>query len=532
MTGIWVKAYPDMNLSAIRTWATVTGGTVSTVTKANGAVMEVHTFLADSSLVCVTAGFAEVLIAGGGGSGGGSTASGSYGGGGGGGGLLTGSVLLNTATHAVAVGTGGVSIAYDTLTKGNNGNPSRLGNLVAVGGGGGAAYAASVAMAGSPGGSGGGGVYGGAGGAGQPGQGYGGGAGVGLVSGGGGGAGGATASQPPGDGVVSSITGTAVTYCTGGPGWSSIAPGGDAAANTGAGGAGGYNISNYRSGTGGSGIVIVAVQISAPTTSGVIATGGTESTYVGDGVNGVLGQSYKVHQFTATGAGSFVVTQGGACDVLVVGGGGGGGFMGNNSTAGQSAGSCGGGAGGVLLTPLALVAGTLPVKVGAGGAKGTSAASDGSGDGKDGGYSQIGSVTAYGGGGGTSGRAGTPVARDGRFGGSGSGSKDGGVVGAGITEQGYAGGASSNVAGGDGGAGGGAGGLAVTNQPGPGRTLSLTGTAVEYGKGGYGYNGIPTPPATVANRGTGGSTAGSAAAWNSPGTDGSSGIVIVRYQIA
>jgi hypothetical protein len=99
--------------------------------------------------------------------------------------------------------------------------------------------------------------------------------------------------------------------------------------------------------------VIVAVKKSPATASGVVASGGTETTYVGDGTNGVLGQSYKVHQFTADG--TFTVTQGGEADVLIVGGGAAGlsGFPG-----------CGGD---FRETRLTLGAGTVAVDVGAGG---------------------------------------------------------------------------------------------------------------------------------------------------------------------
>jgi hypothetical protein len=138
----------------------------------------------------------------------------------------------------------------------------------------------------------------------------------------------------PATGWVSSISGTPVEYAKAN---SFVNPGDGANGNF----------------AGKPGIVIVAVQKSAPTASGVVATGGTETTYVGDGTNGVLGQSYKVHQFTADG--TFTVTQGGEADVLIVGGGAAGlsGFPG-----------CGGD---FRETRLTLGAGTVAVDVGAGG---------------------------------------------------------------------------------------------------------------------------------------------------------------------
>jgi hypothetical protein len=146
------------------------------------------------------------------------------------------------------------------------------------------------------------------------------------------------------NGRYSSITGTNLLY---GPDANVTRPGG------------GGNVANGT--VGAAGIVIVAVQKSAPTVSGIVASGGTESTYVGDGVNGTLGQSYKVHTFTASG--NLVVTQGGEAEVLILGGGGG------FSTV------SGGGGGDVIRGRQTLAPGTVPVVVGAGAPGGTSVAS-------------------------------------------------------------------------------------------------------------------------------------------------------------
>lgn len=101
------------------------------------------------------------------------------------------------------------------------------------------------------------------------------------------------------------------------------------------------------------GVVIVAVQKSAPTASGIVATGGTVTEYTGDGVNGVSGQRYRVHQFFSSG--DLVVAQGGKARVLLVGG----------------ASSQGNGDGGqVMEIDLDLSAGTLPVVVGPTGSPG------------------------------------------------------------------------------------------------------------------------------------------------------------------
>lgn len=141
------------------------------------------------------------------------------------------------------------------------------------------------------------------------------------------------------DGVVSDITGTTVEYATGAG--KAATPG-----------------SGTASGNGQPGIVIVRVQKSAPTVSGVAATGGTTTEYTGDGTNGVLGQKYRVHTFTADG--NFVVSQGGEIDYFVIGGGG-----------GAVAGTHSGDGGRVAEGRTTVAAGTIPVVVGAGGPSGT-----------------------------------------------------------------------------------------------------------------------------------------------------------------
>ena len=50
---------------------------------------------------------------------------------------------------------------------------------------------------------------------------------------------------------------------------------------------------------GGSGIVIVRTITSNSRPGTVVASGGTETTFTGDGSNGDLGQEYKVHTFTS-----------------------------------------------------------------------------------------------------------------------------------------------------------------------------------------------------------------------------------------
>jgi hypothetical protein len=105
-------------------------------------------------------------------------------------------------------------------------------------------------------------------------------------------------------GIVDSITGTPITY-----GAIVTTP----VANLGNGKTGG-------AGNASTGIVIVRVQTTAPTVSGVVASGGTETTYVGDGSNGVLGKRYRLHSFTTPGTQSLAVSQGGMAEFLLISG--------------------------------------------------------------------------------------------------------------------------------------------------------------------------------------------------------------------
>ncbi len=87
------------------------------------------------------------------------------------------------------------------------------------------------------------------------------------------------------------------------------------------------------------------------------ATGGQIHTFVGDGINGVAGQEYRVHVFSQDG--NFTVTSGhGEVEYLVIGGGGSG---------GAGAGSGGGGAGAFLSGGATVAEGSYAVVVGVGG---------------------------------------------------------------------------------------------------------------------------------------------------------------------
>jgi hypothetical protein len=239
----------------------------------------------------------DYLIVAGGGAGGGEV-----GGGGGAGGMLTGTTTITPNTsYTVTVGAGGTG----NTTVGNNGGNSVFGTLTtAVGGGAGGTSAGAGSGVATNGGSGGGsGGFGTAIGTGTSGQGNSGGvsgavngAGAPNYPGGGGGgktsAGGAatpTVVGAGGAGASSSITGSAVTYATGGAGGlynTGNINGVAGTANTGNGGNGAYaNSAGPVGGTGGSGIVVVSY--AAPQKF----VGGTVTTF----------SSNIIHTFTASG---------------------------------------------------------------------------------------------------------------------------------------------------------------------------------------------------------------------------------------
>jgi len=211
------------------------------------------------------------------------------------------------------------------------------------------------------------------------------------------------------------------------------------------------------------------------------------------------GKDYKY--ITFTGSGSLVVDQAGFADILVVAGGGGSGTFGSYST--------GGGAGGVLeLTNAYLPEGTLTVTIGAGG---TSLSNGSANSGND---SVLGTFVAVGGGGGGGTNDATTLSH-GCTGGSGAGgsglSRSAGPA---VTNQGNIGGSvASGYA-----AGGGAGSAASGSTPGNPKSSSITGTAVNYSKGGS--NSAGTTPNT-ANSGNGGGGA----------ANGNSGTVIIRVVV-
>jgi len=227
--------------------------------------------------------------------------------------------------------------------------------------------------------------------------------------------------------------------------------------------------------------------------------------------------TYSTGGAQATGQGLHVEL-GFFVDYLIVAGGGGGGAPRNSiSRAGG-----GGGAGG-LLSGSAKMVGATNIVVGAGGAGTAIESSD---RGSSGGNSSAFSQTAIGGGGG-----GHNTTSTGGSGGSGGG---GGIStgGSGIDGQGYDGGdgdGTSNIAGGGGGAGGP--GSAITG--GTGTISSITGSSIEYARGGDGATAANksdvTPPPGTANTGNGGKGVAQDTENSTPGGSGGSGIVVIRY---
>ena len=276
--------------------------------------------------------------------------------------------------------------------------------------------------------------------------------------------------------------------------------------------------------------------------------------------------TYWYHAFLSSG--TFTPQTPITCDYLVVaGGGGGGGSTGNLADGG------GGGAGGLrstvdatggtgsLETAISLTAGTgYTVTVGAGGAGGSGSETTIASHGSNGGASVFGSIsTVGGGGGGARANAGNPSIHDGNVGGSGGGSANlNGVVNnttvAGTANEGFAGGGSNNVTSLPGGGGGGAGGAGGTGNPnggtgGVGRSISITGSSVDYAGGGGGstrtggtggtasfgggagaLNGAGSAGSTNTGGGGGGGTIPSSG--SGQGGSGGSGIVIIRYAMA
>ena len=297
---------------------------------------------------------------------------------------------------------------------------------------------------------------------------------------------------------------------------------------------------------------LVATNPQSPPSTGPLATGGTITSFVGNGTNGINGKLYYVHTFTTSG--TFTAnTSISNVEYLVVAGGGGGYKNGGGGAGGYRSSvqgeSSGGGAS--AESPFTVSAGTnYTVVVGAGGSGSNSNLTS-----RNGGSSSFAGITATGGGGG-------PVWGPGNPGGSGSGGASSAPNvtnsgGPGTTNQGYAGGnaISDNHGAGGGGAsqkgfdsrepvtkpgGGGNGGAGLAS--------SITGTSVTRagGGGGAAYITGTDPTATIGLGGSGGGgngglggvgsnasantgSGGGGGASGLDGGNGGSGIVIIRY---
>ena len=529
----------------------------------------------------------DILIVGGGGGGGASIGSG-----GGGGGLLYYTGLTITAnTYTISVGNGGTG-ATNYLARGANGSNSSAVGYTAYGGGGGSGQSWVYNQSNTAGGtlqttsanqgSGGGGTrYKTLGNAGTSGQGNSGGNSSSdqMVAGGGGGAGGVggtaqnTIGGLGGAGTYNSITGSSIGYAGGGAGsggnevkYGALATegGGNSgpingsggfliggAGTNGRGGGGGGGVDS--GGAGGSGIVIIRyllgnVNYLTPEPSIILPTF-TESirTFIHSG--GAEAQtSYNI-----------TVGQNTICDILIVGGGGGG------------ADFCGGGGAGAVLytTSFNIFSGSYTIKVGKGGAGGSTDANAPNGINSSITISGITYEATGGGGGGQRVGSGSYTGRKGSDGGSGGGgatSNDvtvqnvGGLsvknTYTGWTSLGNSGGEGKDTnttgyGGGGGGGAGGSGGNAGANSGGNGGVgidlSSIFGTSVGvngwFGGGGGGGSWI-----SVSGTGGSGGTGGGGSAYcgngvagtggggggggNNSGVGGSggSGIVIIKFK--
>lgn len=253
-------------------------------------------------------------------------------------------------------------------------------------------------------------------------------------------------------------------------------------------------------------------------TGGTITTSGgyTIHTFTTSGSFEVLSGSTEVEYVVVAGGGG---TDDGAGSIGGSGGGGGGGYR--SSVVGESSGG-----GASAESKLFVTAQTYTVTVGAGGT--------GFAQGND---SVFGSITSIGGGGGDQ------TSSSGKDGGSGGGqgissNNPTGAAGSGTTGQGYAGGSASTANSGTTGGGGGAGQAGQTGNGGNGVQSSIDGTATYRAGGGAGesvngttYTGGLGGGGDTATNGTAntGGGAGGHAPNDSPGYNGGSGIVIIRY---
>lgn len=279
--------------------------------------------------------------------------------------------------------------------------------------------------------------------------------------------------------------------------------------------------------------------------SATVASGGTVTTFEGDGTIGSVGTRYIVHTFASSGALALHAARDVEYLIVAGGGGGGGSFHGG-----------GGGAGGLITGSLSVAPGSQSAVVGTGGDGGAQQTNPRD-FGDNGGDSSVLGVTALGGGGGGAGAIGATAAI-GRSGGSGGGGAFAGTSGAdGSPGQGHAGGRGRDASGpvrngGGGGGAGAAGGAAVAGAVGHGGdggvgvSSAITGDVRTYagggggnghtsggraGLGGAGGGGAGQRVSVAAVAGAHGLGGGGGGADAGVGADGGDGVVIVRYPL-
>lgn len=246
----------------------------------------------------------------------------------------------------------------------------------------------------------------------------------------------------------------------------------------------------------------------------------------------VPGDGFKYHTFRSSG--SLQVIEPGDVECLAVAGGGGGGW----SRAG------GGGAGGLSYFKTRVSNGTQTVTIGAGGPGSIGGGAIGS----NGQQTTVGSIISTSGGGG----GGNSNSGNGSSGGSGGGGAENGIGGTGVSGQGNSGGSGAGNGGGGGGGGAASSGTNGTSTtPGPGgagRQIfgafyaggggggvdAIKGTAGAsggIGGGASGSNSTVVPNNATPNTGGGGGGGGrtSSPSAEGSGSNGGSGIVIIRY---
>lgn len=218
------------------------------------------------------------------------------------------------------------------------------------------------------------------------------------------------------------------------------------------------------------------------------------------------GFNYKYISFT--GSGTLTITKEGIADMLIVGGGGGGGNGVQNQYAGP-----GGGAGAYIYMPSRfLQIGSYSITIGGGGAAQTNGGNTT--------VTMLGgetNIVAIGGGKGATNQGGVAGS-----GGSGGGATNG-TAGIALVPSWGNNGYNNNFLGGG---GGGAGGASTSTIGGSGITNSITGSSVEYSKGGNSYSETVGPANT--GQGGGGDIPDNG---SGPGASGGSGIVVIRVKV-